>query len=224
MTGELPSLCQATVRPVHSDRARGQCTVRPVHGDSAQSSQCTLSVNSPIRTQFECTAWTMWHSTGLLLVLVVTLGHTEAAGLARQVQGVTQDVLDHTDYVEVQASQVWPFTAFQSLTPTPTNSPSPPTSELPPRPRRSPYQPSVQWNPHKPTPKNGCFKRYNKRLKRWMRRSCHFKSKKRKTTTTPATTTTTTVSPPSAVPRNKKKCYKRYNGRIKKYITKCSYW
>jgi len=93
---------------------------------------------------------------------------------------------------------------------------------------RSAWQQSMQWRPTE-SPRRGCYKRYDRRQRRWMRRACHYQStrrrRRRRTTTTTTTTTTTpgpTTDPPK--PRTKKRCFKRYHKKYKKYVTRCVYW
>jgi len=93
---------------------------------------------------------------------------------------------------------------------------------------RSPWQQSMQWHPTE-NPRRGCYKRYDKRHRRWMRRACHYNSTsaiRRRRTTTTTTTTTTTPGPPTAPPkpRTKKRCFKRYHKKYKKYVSRCVYW
>jgi len=94
---------------------------------------------------------------------------------------------------------------------------------------RSPWQQSMQWHPT--TQPRRCYKRYNRRQRRWMKRACHFsqaerarRRRRRRTTTT--TTTTTTPGPPTSppTPRTKKRCFKRFHKKYKKYVTRCVYW
>ena len=97
---------------------------------------------------------------------------------------------------------------------------------------RSAWQQSMQWHPtEKPRGyrPRGCYKRYDRRHRRWMRRACHYnqagRNRRRRTTTT-TTTTSTTPEPPTVPPKSqtKKRCFKRYHKKYKKYVTRCVYW
>ena len=93
---------------------------------------------------------------------------------------------------------------------------------------RSAWQPSVQWRPTQ-KPRKICAKRYDKRRRKWMRRSCHYRERRerrrlRRITTTTTTTTTTTRKPVLVEKPRYKRCFKRYNKKHKKYITRCTYW
>jgi len=93
---------------------------------------------------------------------------------------------------------------------------------------RSPWQQSMQWHPTERLKPRGCYKRYDRRYRRWMRRACHYQSSTvpRRRTTTTTTTTTTTPGPPTAppTPKRKKRCFKRYHKKYKKYVSRCVYW